>query len=57
MKIFITGATGYVGTHLVNRLIEQGHFLNVLVRSHEKKPQLKNSSISIFEGIAGCVKC
>jgi nucleoside-diphosphate-sugar epimerase len=50
MKIFITGATGYVGGHLVNRLIEQGHFLNVLVRSPEKNRHLKNSSISIFEG-------
>ena len=50
MKIFITGATGYVGAHLINRLIEQGHFLHVLVRSIKKNPQLKNSSVAIFEG-------
>ena len=46
MKIFITGATGYVGGHLVNRLIEQGHFLNVLVRSPEKNRHLNWNFIS-----------
>jgi nucleoside-diphosphate-sugar epimerase len=50
MKIFITGATGYVGAHLVNRLIEQGHFLHVLVRSPKKTPRLNTNNVSVFEG-------
>jgi thioester reductase-like protein len=31
--IFLTGATGFVGSHLTYRLIEQGHELRVLARS------------------------
>lgn len=32
MKILITGATGFIGQHLVKRLIERGDFVYVLVR-------------------------
>lgn len=32
MKILITGATGYIGSVLVPRLIERGHDITVLVR-------------------------
>lgn len=31
MKIAVTGATGHVGINLVKRLIDQGHYLKVLV--------------------------
>lgn len=33
MKLLITGATGFIGQHLVNRLIEQGHIVLALSRS------------------------
>ncbi len=36
MKIFITGATGFVGTKLVQALLEQDHQIFALVRSVEK---------------------
>ena len=36
MKIAITGATGLVGTRLVERLIEEGHDVRVFTRSVEK---------------------
>ncbi|PIE50075.1 MAG: TIGR01777 family protein [Flavobacteriales bacterium] len=39
MKILITGATGLVGTKLVRRLEDRGHFVSVLVR---QQPQKKN---------------
>ena len=34
MKIFITGATGFIGRHLVDALVVRGHQLLLLVRSH-----------------------
>ena len=33
MKYLITGITGFVGPHLANYLIEQGHKVSGLVRS------------------------
>jgi nucleoside-diphosphate-sugar epimerase len=36
MKVFITGATGFIGYHLAARLLEEGHTLRALVRSPEK---------------------
>ena len=36
MKIAVTGATGFVGTRLVERLIDEGHDVKVFTRSVEK---------------------
>ncbi|MCB0000490.1 MAG: NAD(P)H-binding protein [Anaerolineales bacterium] len=33
MRIFITGATGFAGSHLVDNLLAEGHQLFALVRS------------------------
>lgn len=33
MQIFITGGTGFIGSHLVERLLAEGHCLTVLTRS------------------------
>ncbi len=44
MKIFITGGTGFLGLHLVPRLIEAGHQLVLIART--PKPDA-------FEGLAG----
>jgi len=35
MKILITGATGFIGSHLVERLVKDGHEVRVLVRKSE----------------------
>lgn len=40
MKVAITGATGFVGTHLVNRLQQEGHQILVLTRNPEQSRQL-----------------
>ena len=32
MKVFITGGTGFVGTYLINKLVENGHQLTLLTR-------------------------
>jgi nucleoside-diphosphate-sugar epimerase len=36
MSILLTGATGYIGTSVLSRLIEEGHSVTALVRTAEK---------------------
>jgi dihydroflavonol-4-reductase len=45
MKVFITGATGFVGHHVAKALADEGADLRILVR--------KSSNLSNLEGIAG----
>jgi uncharacterized protein (TIGR01777 family) len=40
MKIFITGGTGFVGRHLVSRLLGEGHTVTVLSRSEKASDRL-----------------
>lgn len=50
MKIFVTGATGYIGAYLVKKLAEQGHTVHALVRSPEKAKNISHSNIIFFKG-------
>lgn len=50
MKIFITGATGYIGQKLVTRLINQGHYIQALCRQNPEGELFNNPHIKIFEG-------
>ncbi|HEY1984142.1 MAG TPA: hopanoid-associated sugar epimerase [Terracidiphilus sp.] len=45
MKVFLTGATGFVGHHVARALVAEGATLRMLVR--------KTSSLANLEGIAG----
>jgi len=36
-RVVLTGATGFVGAHLANRLVEDGHEVHILVRDGYKK--------------------
>lgn len=36
MKVFLTGATGFVGSHVLERLLSEGHHVRALVRDPEK---------------------
>ena len=45
MKVFLTGATGYIGGSVAERLIAPGHQVVGLVRSKEKVPLLKDRGI------------
>ncbi len=49
-KIFISGATGYIGSKLANRLAEEGHEVHALYRSDKKAGVLKHPGIKLFKG-------
>ena len=50
MKIFITGATGYIGINLCKRLAQDGHIVHALCRSEAKAKLISHSNIKIFYG-------
>lgn len=50
MKIFVTGASGAVGSRAVVRLLEAGHDLTALVRSADKYAQLERAGVRPVQG-------
>ncbi|QLB13254.1 hypothetical protein EV697_10235 [Bisgaardia hudsonensis] len=46
MNILITGATGFIGSHLVFQLIRQGHNVTALVRNKEKAQKMFQDNIN-----------
>lgn len=65
MKIFITGATGFIGRHVVKRLARSGYELRCLVRATSDVDELQKQGVtlvtgdvtdkgSILAGIRGC---
>jgi uncharacterized protein YbjT (DUF2867 family) len=65
MKIFLTGATGFVGRHTIPLLTSAGHQLRCLVRSTSDTTSLKSVGATLIagdisnkdalrQGMAGC---
>ena len=50
MKIFITGATGFIGTHLARRLALADHDLYCLVRKTSNIENLKSLGANLITG-------
>lgn len=50
MKIFITGATGFIGTYLVRRLAQTAHELCCLVRETSDVRELEDLGLSLVTG-------
>ncbi len=50
MKAFVTGSTGYIGSHLVNALIRRGYSVNALCRSVEKSKAIEQEGVEIIVG-------
>jgi nucleoside-diphosphate-sugar epimerase len=50
MKVFITGATGYIGGSVAERLISRGYHVIGLVRSKDKVPLLKDRGVEPIVG-------
>lgn len=50
MKIFMTGATGFIGGATARHLVEQGHKLTCLVRDRSKATELEGLGCTIVDG-------
>ena len=52
MRVFVTGATGYIGGRLVPRLLEAGHEVVCAVRDGRKlssRPWISRANVSVLE--------
>ena len=50
MKIAITGATGFIGSHLTETLVAQGHEVTCLTRSREKVNWIRDLPVRMVYG-------
>jgi UDP-glucose 4-epimerase len=69
VRIFMTGATGFIGSHVAYRLIEAGHELTIIARNPQKltalssHPQVKRISATLYDfevirtALIGCQAC
>ncbi|HYG62669.1 MAG TPA: NAD-dependent epimerase/dehydratase family protein, partial [Thermoanaerobaculia bacterium] len=53
MRIFVTGATGYIGRTLAQRLVEGGHEVRVVVRATSRVEPLHELGVTTFTGDIG----
>lgn len=50
MKVFITGATGFIGERLARHLAEQGVEVRALARNPEKARMIEHENVTIIQG-------
>lgn len=49
-SIFVTGATGFIGTKLVNQLVQRGNAVHALTRAASNRQGLEHQNIRLVEG-------
>ena len=47
MKVFVTGGTGFVGSHLVRHLLTRGHEVVCLVRPTSRLDNLQGLTVKL----------
>ena len=50
MKAIVTGANGFIGSHVVKRLLSEGVSVNALVRTTSDLQFLENTKVNLFYG-------
>ena len=50
MKVFITGGTGFIGTHLIKKIQDKNHDILLLTLEGEKPPETLPTDIKTIEG-------
>jgi NADH dehydrogenase len=50
MKVFLSGSTGFVGSHTLRRLLAEGHSVHALVRSSGKTKPIPQNACEYFTG-------
>ena len=50
MKLFVTGAGGYIGGHVVEQAVAAGHDVTGMVRSEEKAAKVRALGATAFIG-------
>jgi len=50
MRVFVVGGTGFLGTHLLPKLLEHGYDVTVLTRSREKAASFETVGIKVLVG-------
>ena len=50
MKIALTGGSGFIGSHLAQKLVSEGHKLRVLVRKNSNTELLKKLGVKLVYG-------
>src|SRR5512146_843978 len=50
MKVFLTGATGFVGKHMLKRLIDEGHGVRALVRDPGEAAKAGQGGVEFLPG-------
>jgi dihydroflavonol-4-reductase len=50
VRVLVTGATGFTGSHLARRLVECGDEVRALIRAPERHQDLRDDGIGVVEG-------